>query len=293
MKIGIILVLVANLIVGCAVSGKNIIKFEEDKEKNNKVELLILALGDENIYNREAAARKLGKMGDPRAVEALCAGLKDEDWRVRRSAALSLGKIGDRRAVKPLTFALRDEEFSVTEAASWALNNISTKYIEMLSIAHKDENDNSRKTTMRTSGKIGDKQAAEPLRAKLRDKDWRVRKIAADELLKIGWQPKDEEEKAWFLVASRKWNKAGELGAPAVEPLITALQDEDNNVRLLAAVYLGKIGDARAIEPLITVLDNDNDEKVCNYVTATLRNLTGKDFEKDAAGWRNWWEQQQ
>jgi HEAT repeat protein len=47
----------------------------------------------------------------------------------------------------------------------------------------------------------------------------------------------------------------------AVEPLIAALEDDDEFVRALAAKALGEIGDERAIEPLRGALE-DNDERV-------------------------------
>ena len=46
------------------------------------------------------------------------------------------------------------------------------------------------------------------------------------------------------------------IGAPAVELLVAALGDQDENVRWCAALVLGAIGDARAVEPLIAALDN-------------------------------------
>jgi hypothetical protein len=42
----------------------------------------------------------------------------------------------------------------------------------------------------------------------------------------------------------------------AVEPLIAALEDDEEYVRQHAAEALGKIGDSRAVEPLIAVLDD-------------------------------------
>ncbi len=51
------------------------------------------------------------------------------------------------------------------------------------------------------------------------------------------------------------------IGEKAVEPLITALKDEDANVRSEAAGALRSIGDERAIEPLIATL-NDEDAHV-------------------------------
>ena len=47
----------------------------------------------------------------------------------------------------------------------------------------------------------------------------------------------------------------GDIGAPAVEPLIAALKDNGlSGVREAAAEALGKIGDPRAVEPLIAAL---------------------------------------
>ena len=51
----------------------------------------------------------------------------------------------------------------------------------------------------------------------------------------------------------------GKLGdARAVEPLIVALKDEDMNIRFTATLALGQLADTRAVEPLIAALkDND------------------------------------
>jgi HEAT repeat protein len=44
----------------------------------------------------------------------------------------------------------------------------------------------------------------------------------------------------------------------AVEPLLIALKESITDVRNISAEALGKIGDARAIEPLITALDDNS-----------------------------------
>jgi hypothetical protein len=49
-----------------------------------------------------------------------------------------------------------------------------------------------------------------------------------------------------------------EIGEPAVEPLIAALNAGDSEIREWAAWCLGEIGDPRAVEPLITMLHNEN-----------------------------------
>jgi HEAT repeat protein len=49
----------------------------------------------------------------------------------------------------------------------------------------------------------------------------------------------------------------GKIGAPAVEPLLTALKDA--KVRANAALALGDIGDKRAVEPMLALLQDSND----------------------------------
>lgn len=81
---------------------------------------------------------------------------------------------------------------------------------------------------------IGCSQDINTLIQKLKDKDSDVRWKAADKLARIG--------------------------TPAVAPLITALRNEDADIRLWVASILGKIKDPRAIEPLIVALKDDNSD---------------------------------
>ena len=47
------------------------------------------------------------------------------------------------------------------------------------------------------------------------------------------------------------------IGSPAVERLVQALKSSEWNVRMNAALALGKIGDVRAVEPLLQGLNED------------------------------------
>ncbi len=72
--------------------------------------------------------------------------------------------------------------------------------------------------------------------------------------------PSNEERLAYFIrmLADddwiNRWKAAESLGrmgnSRAVEPLIDTLWDDDSRVRLKAAWALGQIGDARALSPL-------------------------------------------
>lgn len=87
----------------------------------------------------------------------------------------------------------------------------------------------------------------------------------------------------------------------AVEPLISALGDDDGRLRIVAAEALGDIRDTRAVEPLIAKLDDDfaiyrNDTEydtidttVHRTAAASLQKITSQNFGKDATAWQQWW----
>jgi hypothetical protein len=63
----------------------------------------------------------------------------------------------------------------------------------------------------------------------------------------------------------------GQLGSPeGIPELIQALNHTDGNVRRLAASALGKIGDARAVEPLLALLSNETRPQVRQYAIKAL-----------------------
>jgi len=170
------------------------------------------------------AAAALGRLADPQAVEPLIAALEDGIWCVRDAAVKALGQIGDERAMEPLIAALSSNNLGLRKAAAWSL------------------------------GQIGDVGAVEPLVPLL--KEWRghVCQAAAEALDRLGWQPDTREKEAAFWAAMGAWDLCVEIGAPAVQPLLAALEDQDWQVRKAAAEALGKIGDGRAVAPLVAAL---------------------------------------
>lgn len=72
------------------------------------------------------AAKSLGNLGDPRAVEPLIDALSSQNWRVRCSAAQSLGQLRDPRAVDALIAQVNRINTDKTSrlAAAEALGNI-------------------------------------------------------------------------------------------------------------------------------------------------------------------------
>jgi len=154
--------------------------------------------------------------------------LKDSDWVVRREAAITLGEMGDERCVAPLGNALRDGDWQVREVAIEALGQIGSPAVETLIKLLRDWD--VRKYAIIAMGKIRDERVLAPLMLQLKNDEFK-------------------EDATNALV---------ELGEPALECLIKALKDRDDNIRKQAVLALGRIKHADAIDPLIDMLaDND------------------------------------
>ncbi len=83
--------------------------------------VVVDTLRDKDPLIRTGAARILGLMGKPEAIDALAAATKDPDQDVRRSAVAALGSIKDPRTVGPLIAALKDSYWFVRSEAANAL----------------------------------------------------------------------------------------------------------------------------------------------------------------------------
>jgi hypothetical protein len=74
-------------------------------------------------------------------------------------------------------------------------------------------------------------------------------------------------------------------GDEAVDAAVELLNDRNDGVRWSAIRILSEIGDARAIDPLVSLLERArNTTDVAN----ALRVITGKDLGDDAIQWRAW-----
>jgi HEAT repeat protein len=160
-----------------------------------------------------------------------------KDATIRQTAAQALVEMGHARdAVESLDKLGWQPDKSEVGAAYWVAKRqwdkcveIGAPAVEPLGTAFKDGNARVRLSVVNVLGKIDDARAIELLVTALGDDVEYVRKNATESLV--------------------------EIGAPAVEPLIAALKND--NVSLVAAEVLGEIGDTQAVEPLIAALKDD------------------------------------
>jgi HEAT repeat protein len=167
------------------------------------VEPLIAIIGID-ADARPAARKALVKIGTP-AVEPLIAALQNNNKDVRQDAATILGQFGDERALEPLIALLNDSYSGARIAAVEAL------------------------------GSLGDERILEPLGAVLIDNNKDVRLMAANALEKIGWHPEKDENGAWYWAARGHWDQCIDIGAPAIQPLISCLRQYDQDSARMAA----------------------------------------------------------
>ena len=145
-------------------------------------------------------------------------------------------------------------------------------------------------------GNIGDKRAVEPLISALKYKDRGMRRCAAEALGKIGDTRAIEplifslKELQFYGYGKEVEENAigalGKIGETAIEPLISALKDNDSNLRKNVTEALGNIEDTKAVEPLIYTL-KDSDLNVRKNAAKALRKIGWKP-EKNEIGATFW-----
>ena len=199
---------------------------------------LIPCLKDEQWRVREQAAKSLGEIKDPQAVEGLIVACRDRDGAVKSAAAEALGNIGDPRAIPALIKLFKDTSKIVRETAGTALVHIGAPSVDALLESLKDPHFVVRCHAVRALGgmttdyQIGRAWVKEPrvvdvLVESLKDPDRAVREDATIALGIIG-------------------------DSRAVDGLIEAMKD--GAVKRHAIASLGMIGDPRALAAVLDVL---------------------------------------
>ncbi len=154
-------------------------------------EALKLALNDEESDVRRSVVYVLEtileKIGDKATLEGLKLALNNEESDVRRISAFALGKIGDKAALDELKLALNDKKSDVRRSAVSALGNIrSEAAIEALqNVLNNDEEPDVRRSAASALGNIDSEAAVKALQNALNDRDFNVRREAAEGLGKI------------------------------------------------------------------------------------------------------------
>ncbi len=173
---------------------------------------------------------------DPTGV--YIAALSAAHWKTRWQAAQALGELSDARAVKPLIKALDDSNQWVRIVAAEALGQIGdSDAVPTLVNALDDNSIWVRRASAVALGHIGASQSIAPLLERL-------------------LRPPDCEwpEELHSVIAKA----LGNIGEPAIQALINALDASDVWTRSAAAKALGQIGAPQAVAPLTKLIKHEN-----------------------------------
>ncbi len=192
---------------------------------------LIKSLGSAHPIVRGRVAEIFSINKDKNAIPALLEAAKGEFFTVRSRATLALGDIGDARVIPALFPLLKDKEDEVRIAACIAIGKFRapSTFDEITNVLLDDPKIEVRQSAAKVLGETKHPAAIPFLMEALRDSFW--------------WYEK--EQSAQVLLAAIE-----SMGSAVVEPLIEALGDREVTVRKYAAMVLGNLRDARAIEEL-------------------------------------------
>jgi HEAT repeat protein len=203
---------------------------------------------------QEALIIALGETKNPSALSALTELVQGRNIVVRNAAADALGELGDPRAVSPLAGMLREEDASqrITAAAAMAKLSGFTAPPELLATLHDAD------STVRLWGTTAlagsrDPRAIHELIAAMSTEPLAITALAKSK------SPEAVTALIAFLgnPANKTADRAaaagslGKLGDPrAVEPLIGSLKEDNGQITMQAASALAELKDQRAVLPL-------------------------------------------
>jgi len=244
--------------------------------KENVVDVIVKsALKDDSVEVRKNAIEVLGMFASNNgAINGLMEVLKNEEYVELRGNAIEIlgfDTTKSEHAVGGVIDALSDENKNIRAKAALALGKIgSNRSIGVLKKALKDSETEVRRNVASALGRIKPEDALEELTlAATTDEDGGVRAMATESLGKILRNEKIFDA----LVQIALLDERSDESKRAVNALIESLSDEDKNVRIQAAVALGKIKSDTASEALLASASKDEEASVRLKTIEVLSNM--------------------
>jgi HEAT repeat protein len=211
--------------------------------------------------SRMLAVLGLGAVGSPDLLPDVVAMLSDVDPSVQIAAALALGAIGGEMATEHMVDLLFEGSELVRQAVAESLAADAEVGYQLLLEAMGEQDMLVRRATVFGLARVGEPWALEILTERqTADDQWFVRDAAHDALQNMASDRRSPklflapEEMDWLLDWAANRGEGVPHGPRAVEVLIRALQDGNDDVRYTAADTLGKIGGLESVPPLYAAL---------------------------------------
>lgn len=270
-----------------------------DPRAERALSMLLREHGDRSIV--ACAAQALGKLRATAVVPDLLEMLKIRHASLHEACVEALGNIQDPRAVDPLLRVMRDDpDVRVRRMAACGL--VYTRRPEVIAYFLADlqranrsqwetEQDIDLLVTLKASA------AVKPMLAiAAEEKDAGIRRRAALGLAKL--DPPRAIQPLIALLASR--NAYGQsviqealagIGAPAVEPLLAAYQEDRWPECMWFMQTLARVKDSRCVPAYLKGLGH-KEYNVRSAARDGLQRYSGLNYGFEEAKWRAWWEKQ-
>lgn len=255
--------------------------------KDERSEAAILTqLDDPDEHVREAACKALEVVGTNNATDKLMGAMKDQQPKVRTAAARAAGLIGDARAFNQLIALLDDSSTEVKASALSALGKYNDPKCLPITIQYLTHPESA----VRTSALLNliekpDAKAVEYLLPLLNEN--RSASLAAEALGKtkdsraaealinilVGGD-KNNGDRANMELREKLAGLLGDMGdKKAIQPMLAILLNDQEDIRLRrgCALSLGKIGDESAVQPLEEALAKKLSPDIESYVKDALK----------------------
>jgi HEAT repeat protein len=267
---------------------------------SDAIPLLIEFLNNEDVYLRGLAASSLAWLHDKRSVQPLIIALKDQYRDVRICAAGSLGVLADSDAIEPLMETLENAKDSMEQTiVIRALGRLEDpRVLDLLITLLYDQHDSTRRTSARSLASYGDSIASDRLLKLLNIDNKETRNAAA---WALGFRGDARAEKVLDIVwkeNTSKWTKVGiacglvqiRYDRKALDFLLRVINDEPNKVWIDVVFALGRIGNSKAVKPLIHILSLEKYTFYHRQAIEALKRITHLDLGNKTSAWIHWYE---
>lgn len=247
---------------------RQVIQLLAARREDAAVEPLIRALEHEDKVVASAAAHALGQIKDKRAIEPLGKALAEAKGDFAWACLCGLGEMRDPRVVEPLLEILKTTENADIRWACIGLlgHTREPKVLETIQNYGEAKDRRLREAALYAMGEIGGGSVVRKLADLLDRNDERAegalatgfiitalgqtRSTAAAQKL-IAFLTEDEDRRNFSWVVGKA---LGDLGEPALEPVLALLKDRNLDLREAATKAMGQIGGPAAVEPLLMTL---------------------------------------